>query len=435
MRVKKYRAATTKEAFALARAELGDEVVLLHQRTLNTDPRLGSLMVEVTVAIDVEEPAAAKPEVRAFFPTTYASPRPSTPDTGRVLSPGSTTRQPAPALLPAPRRPAPPQPEPHAVASEYDALWREIRHIRSLLQRQNGSPDNPTEPLGVWRTALREAMLPNPMIDTLLLGIEDVLTPSAIQRPEMVANTIAQRLSAELPTPTGPLRPGRPGNPLVFVLVGPTGVGKTTTLAKLAARFSMHHRLPVALITADTFRIGAVGQLRTYSDLIRSPLEVAYTPQELAGHVDRHQDKSIIFIDTPGRSPTDTDQLEVLRSFIEVLPNPHLQIALAAGTNLADARRIVDRFAMVPPSGIVLTKLDETSLFGPACAVLAEASIPLSYFTQGQRVPEDIDVASNEKMIDRMLQQALSYVEEERNVMSISAAAMQTALERLQPSL
>lgn len=427
MKVKKYQAATTKEAFALARAELGEEVVLLHQRTVNNDPRLGEPLIEVTVAVDVEE-QTPKPEVRPFF--AQAASRQPVSDTGRILAPQRVPPQPDPA--PAPRRSAVRQEA--NPGAEYDALWREIRHIRSLLQRQ-GSTVNQSSPLHVWRTALREAMLPTPMIDTLLLGLEDVLTPSALQRPDMVAATIAQRLSAELPPVCGPIRPGRPGNPLVFVLVGPTGVGKTTTLAKLAARYSVQHRLPVALITADTFRIGAVGQLRTYSDLIRSPLEVAYTPQELASHVARHQDKSIIFIDTPGRSPTDTDQLEVLRSFVNVLPAPHLQIALAAGTHLVDARRIVERFSVVPPSGMVLTKLDETSLFGPACAVVAEAGVPLSYFTQGQRVPEDIDVASNEKMIERMVQSARVHVEEERNAMSISAAAMQTSVERLQPSL
>lgn len=435
MKVKKYRAATTKEAFAMARADLGEEAVLLHQRTLNGDARLGAVMVEITAAVDLEDQAtSSKPDVRPFFPTDHASTRPTPTDAGRILAqPRPHQSSPGTPTPPAPRRNPAPKPNGPA-ASEYDALWREIRQIRALLQRQSGTAEALPEPLGIWRSVLRETLLPASIVDTLLLGLEDVLTPSALQRSDMVAATLAQRLAAAMPPVQGAIRPGQPGKPTVFVLVGPTGVGKTTTLAKLAARYSVQHRLPVALITADTFRIGAVGQLRTYSDLIRAPLEVAYTPQELAGHVARHQDKSMIFIDTPGRSPTDTDQLEVLRSFIEVLPNPHLQIAVAAGTLLADARRIVERFSVVPPSGMVLTKLDETTLFGPACALLAEAAIPLTYFTLGQRVPEDIDVASNEKLVDRLLHSARQQVDAEKNVMSISAAAMQTALDRLQPA-
>ncbi|MEZ4836930.1 MAG: hypothetical protein R2873_33875 [Caldilineaceae bacterium] len=274
-----------------------------------------------------------------------------------------------------------------------------------MLQQHN-APQVATEAIERWRTALRDAMLPGQLVDEVLYGLDEILTPAALQRSDMVSATLAQRLSATMPSPMGALRPGRPGNPLVFVLVGPTGVGKTTTLAKLAARYSIHHRLPVALITADTFRIGAVGQLRTYSDLMRAPLEIAYTPQELADHVARHQDKAVIFVDTPGRSPTDTEQLEILRSFVSVLPNPHLQIAIAAGTLLGDARRIVERFSVTKPSGLLFTKLDETTVMGPACALLAQTQLPLSYVTTGQRVPEDIELANVDRLIERTLQGA-----------------------------
>lgn len=405
MTVKKYRGATSKEAFALARAELGEDVVLLHQRTVDGDPRLGiQPHIEITAAVDIEEGAipvraeGARPVSRSPYPTPTIAPPP-------VLSSAAkpTTNQ--------PRSPRPSTPE---STPDYDTLWREVRYIRSILQQQGGSASPHTQLLNLWRSALRESMLPETVIDNLLFGLDEILTPSALQQSEIVAATLSQRLIGEIPPASGAIRAGAPGQPLIFALVGPTGVGKTTTLAKLAARYSVQYRLPVALITADTFRIGAVGQLRTYSDLMRAPLEVAYTPQELAGHVDRHRDKAIIFIDTPGRSPTDTEQLEVLRSFMAVLPNPHLQIAVAAGTLLADAQRIVERFSVVRPSGILLTKLDETTLLGPACALLAASGLPISYVTTGQRVPEDIEIAAVEKLVDRLFHMASQKIGRER---------------------
>lgn len=430
MKVKKYRAATVKEAFAMAKAELGEDAVLLRQRTLPAHPQDPTPpLVEIMAAVDEEDlgqptPApkpAPKLEPKPFFETTYTS-RPAYP-TGRILSSAEFTPPPAPpptSRVHAAPAASSPSVSPSASTESFNAsdpnylLWREMRSIRSMLQQHN-APKASVEAMSQWRTLLREAMLPNHFVDEILYGLEEILTPAALQRSDMVTAALTQRLSALMPPSLGTLRPGRPGNPLVFVLVGPTGVGKTTTLAKLAARYSIHHRLPVALITADTFRIGAVGQLRTYSDLMRAPLEIAYTPQELAEHVARHQDKSIIFIDTPGRSPTDTEQLEILRSFVSVLPNPHLQIAVAAGTLLGDARRIIEKFSVAKPHGLLLTKLDETTVMGPACALLAETQLPLSFVTTGQRVPEDIELANIDKLVDRTLQNVRHQIETDRS--------------------
>lgn len=440
MKVKKYRAATVKEAFALAKAELGEDAVLLRQRTLTVQDSLTPL-VEILAAVDEDDlravapapkaPPATMPEPRPFFETNYA-PRPAFPN-GRILTPveqaaasgvtaqtTSMTPQLTPSVTPSVTPSATPSTTPPSASDPNYLLWREMRSIRSMLQQHN-APQAAMEAIAQWRATLRDIMLPAQLVDEILYGLDEILTPTALQRSDMVTAALMQRLSAVMPSPLGMLRPGRPGNPLIFVLVGPTGVGKTTTLAKLAARYSIHHRLPVTLITADTFRIGAVGQLRTYSDLMRAPLEIAYTPQELAQHIARHQDKAMIFVDTPGRSPSDTEQLEILRSFIEVLPDPHLQIAVAAGTLLGDARRIVERFAVVKPSGLLLTKLDETTVMGPACALLAETKLPLSYVTTGQRVPEDIEVANVDKLVERTLQSARRLVDADGNTAPIVA--------------
>lgn len=398
MQVRKYRAATTKEAFAQARAELGEDAVLLHQRTLSGNPRLGGTsLVEITVAVDtiIPGPSEAVSEVRPFFPPPAASRSQAAPQPGQSFARGEAV--PAPSQSQLTQSPI--------SQGQYDALCQEIRSIRSLLQRRSAE-SNLVGPLSHWRSALLESMLPPDLVDQLLLEMEEVLTVAALNRPDMVAAALGQRLNSLMTPTAGPLRPGQPGQPLVYVLVGPTGVGKTTTLAKLAALYSVQHRLPIAMITADTYRVGAVSQLRTYSDLIRAPLEVAYTPEDLVSQIRSHQDKQIIFVDTPGRSPSDQDQLSVMRSFVQALPNPHLEIAISAGTHPTDARRIIDRFSVVPPKGLLLTKLDETSLYGAACGLAVAQSVPFSYFTHGQQVPEDIAVAQRERLVERLMAEA-----------------------------
>ncbi len=405
MKVKTYRAETLQEAFAKAQAELGEDAVLLHQREVPTPSSRGRpqrSLVEITVAADVAPassrqaitpiPADAAENVRPYFASSATKPTPP-PRPKPTAAPAPSTSQPVGNPL-------------DALKGDYESLRREVAYIRRLLQRQHNLQDNLPDVLVAWREALFDCQLPSDLVEDLIADIHEVLTPQALARPEMVSAAVVQRLVTQLPAVQGPLQPGKPGDPLIFVLVGPTGVGKTTTIAKLAAQYSIHKRVPIALITADTFRIGAVGQLRTYSDLIRAPLEVAYTPEDLTAQVAKHQDKALILVDTPGRSPTDTEQLEVLRSFVSVLEQPHVELALAAGTPLPDALRIVDRFAVAPLSSIVLTKVDETTIFGPACALLAARQLPLSYVTTGQRVPEDIQVGNNQELVGWLVQRA-----------------------------
>lgn len=405
MNVRTYRADTLQEAFSHAQEEMGQDAVLLHQREVRLPDERGrrsKTMVEITVASEPPPPNSLRRAV-APIPADVANVRPYFTGGASGWSPSRGAR---PSVDSSDRVSADSSGAIGSLKEDYETLRREVAYIRKLLQRQmQGSVGFPEALLG-WREALVDCLLPVTVVDELLADLDEVLTPQALARQEMVAAAIAQRLTGQLPPVHGPLCPGKPGAPLVFVLVGPTGVGKTTTIAKLAAQFSVQRQLPLALVTADTFRIGAVGQLRTYSDLIRAPLDVAYTPEDLAAHVAKHQDKAIIMIDTPGRSPTDTEQLEVLRSFIAALDEPHVQIALAAGTPLPDARRIVERFSVAPLRGLVLTKVDETTTFGAACALLADRQLPLSYVTTGQRVPEDIQVASNEELGNWLVQRA-----------------------------
>lgn len=179
----------------------------------------------------------------------------------------------------------------------------------------------------------------------------------------------------------------------VVPLIGPTGVGKTTTIAKLAANFALLADKKVAIVTVDTYRIAAVEQLKTYADLIGVPLEIAYRPAELAEALRRHEDKDLVFIDTAGRSQRHARQMEELKAFIDVIEEPLTHLVISATTKMSDALDVVDRFSAVPFERVIFTKLDETSSFGTIASILIQKAKKLAYLTNGQNVPDDIEVA------------------------------------------
>ena len=178
----------------------------------------------------------------------------------------------------------------------------------------------------------------------------------------------------------------------IEVFVGPPGVGKTTTIAKLAAQERARNGRRLGLLSADGFRVGAVEQLRLYADILGSPLTVARTPTELETALDA-AGKRPLLLDTAGRSPSD----DVSREMLRVLANRRgvrTHLVLAAGTPGATARRVLDRFEDARPSRVVITKLDEAESLGPLVSILRERQLPISYLGTGQRVPEDLERAS-----------------------------------------
>lgn len=195
----------------------------------------------------------------------------------------------------------------------------------------------------------------------------------------------------------------RPGYCKVVALVGPTGVGKTTTVAKLAANFALREKYRVALITADTYRIAAVEQLRTYAELIGIPLEVVYTPQELRNALHQHQDKQLILVDTAGRSPANQPQMAELESLMAVDDSIEKQLVLSATTKFTECLDAVQRFKKANPQKYLFTKIDEACNLGTLVSLLYHAPKPLSYITTGQNVPDDIELADPERLTTLML--------------------------------
>lgn len=191
--------------------------------------------------------------------------------------------------------------------------------------------------------------------------------------------------------------------PTVWALVGPTGVGKTTTVAKLAATFSLKHRLKVGLITLDTYRIAAQEQLMVYGRIMELPTKVAASGPEFAQAVDQMADLDLVLVDTVGRAHHDQENLEELEGVLAAVPQASRHLVLACPTRDADQRRVWEGFQILRPQSLIFTKLDETRTYGPILNQVARSGCPVSYLAFGQRVPDDIEEATREGLAKRLM--------------------------------
>jgi flagellar biosynthesis protein FlhF len=187
--------------------------------------------------------------------------------------------------------------------------------------------------------------------------------------------------------------------------VGPTGVGKTTTLAKIAGHFQLRERLRVGFITVDTYRVGAIEQLQSYAQILQAPLRTATNPNELRSAIDELDDVDLILIDSAGRSPWDDSKLEELRNLTQVTVADHVLLVLSLTTDAAMLCKIADRFSSASPTSLILTKLDEIPRYGRLLSVARNVPHPVSYITTGQDVPDQIEPAHPTRLARLILSQ------------------------------
>ncbi|WP_072909769.1 flagellar biosynthesis protein FlhF [Malonomonas rubra] len=187
-------------------------------------------------------------------------------------------------------------------------------------------------------------------------------------------------------------------------LIGPTGVGKTTTIAKLAAEAITNEGARVALVTIDTYRIAAVEQLKVYGEIMGLPVEVVLSPDQLQEAFRRHRDKDLILIDTAGRSPRDDERIAELNEFLGQGADVENCLVLAAPTDERLQRRSLEAFSQLPISKLIFTKLDETDRCGALINLPTRSNLPLAYLTNGQQVPEDLLLAEPQMVAELVMQ-------------------------------
>jgi flagellar biosynthesis protein FlhF len=186
-------------------------------------------------------------------------------------------------------------------------------------------------------------------------------------------------------------------------VLGPTGVGKTTTIAKVAARALLEEKKKIGFITTDTYRIAAIEQLRTYANLLQAPVEIAYNRSDFEEAISKMKDRDLIFIDTAGRNYKEMKFVDDVKSLIDFSMDMESFLVLSVTSKEEDMKTIIERFTSFPIEKFIFTKVDETESFGPMFNLMKKYGIGTAYYTDGQEVPEDIVEADLDKMLSLLL--------------------------------
>lgn len=392
MKIKRLCAANIRDAMRKIREELGpDAVILSNQRT--------EAGFEIVAAIDYDEEALEvmrypSNEARAALPEPSAETAPAlaTPKAASALKSKAAIADIAESLLPAATATA------TAKAAKSQVVWAQdplLIEMRKQIQTMHNLLDQQLASLAWGEMASRQPHRASLLSQLLDFGFSPDLCLSLAEaaggesdRDQAWRNALEAFARTLSVTRDDILTHGG-----VVALIGPTGVGKTTTIAKLAARYNLRHGpRKVALITTDSYRIGAFEQLSTFGVIMDAPVRLVRTAQELRDALCGFSDKSLVLVDTAGMSQRD---MRLAQQFTLLQDTPQIRnyLVLAANALHSVLRETVSAFGRVPLSGTIITKVDETTRLGAALAAAQEKGLPLAYISNGQRVPEDLQAA------------------------------------------
>ena len=285
----------------------------------------------------------------------------------------------------------------------------ELRSLRHMLGRmmhtQHSGPVSAStlgEPLADLYVRLIEAEVDQQFADHVASRVRLALREDELEDASIVHSAVMGAFTDAVPVAT-PTRARRDGGSLVIALVGPTGVGKTTTVAKLAATYKLRRGQRVGLITTDTFRIAAVEQLRTYASIISVPLRVVMSPAEMASACRAMSDCDVVLIDTAGRSPRDGQRLDELSAYLEAAKPHETHLVLSSTAGSSALRRAAAGFAKANPDRVLFTKVDEADSVGAVVSMVHELGLPLSFITTGQEVPDHIEPGRADRLARMLL--------------------------------
>lgn len=409
MIIKKFTGKTEAEATEAAKKELGSTLVIMNVREVKKKGLFAFLspkQIEVTAALEEETPArpqygsvlrtAADKEIRTEQQNLLA--KNSAENIEKKLDSLQT-------LLESQLNNRQPEKDESVKAQDVpDAEGKEEKTSDMAAAEKKEEEENPEQDKFI--RLLYNKMLDNEMDEKYVNSIlEDASKTKKADLPfDYLLANIYQKMVLKFGKSEG-ITPSEDG-PRIVLFIGPTGVGKTTTIAKLAGRYCVEEKKKVALLTADTYRIAAAEQLRTYANILETPFRVIYTPEELQAAVDDYWDCDYIFIDTAGRSHQNTDQLEKMKEMVAALKKPEqyqVFLVLSATTKYRDLQKIADCYGKIADFELIFTKLDETEAVGNLLNMKLYTDAPIAYVTCGQNVPDDMEAFNPQKTVKQIL--------------------------------
>lgn len=405
MIIKKFRGKTEAEAVENAKKELGNGIVIMNVRNVKKKGLFSFLrqqLVEVTVALE-EEPVR---------PTGIPEPNRNLTDAIaniRSVSEKSLQQEAAEKKE---------QNNSDEKRTDSAAIEEKLDSLHFLLEQQMQKPEEKTEDkaedteeeppseMEQFMKLLYNTMLENEVNEKYANQIIDEIEKS--NKPNMpfdyALSNIYQKMILKFGKPEG-VTPAAQGPKMIF-FIGPTGVGKTTTIAKIASRFCVDGGRKVALLTADTYRIAAAEQLRTYANILEVPFRIIYSVEEISQAMRDFKDYDYILVDTAGHSHQNTEQKEVMKELIHSVDGileKEVFLVLSATTKYRDLLSIADTYSDMTDYKLIFTKLDETTTLGNLLNLKLYTGAPLSYVTCGQNVPDDIEDFNPQKTVKRLL--------------------------------
>ncbi|WP_181348723.1 flagellar biosynthesis protein FlhF [Thalassobacillus sp. CUG 92003] len=377
MKVKKFEADTMPEVMQKVRKDLGTDAVILNSKEVKKGHFLGLFKkksIEVIAALDPDELKQGSASFNQSKPVPSPTPSSSTP-----LNLGDNDGH----------------NEAYETSRDAD-LMKEIKELKSLIGEQS-APSRYGEELDTWRKYLVEQGIAQDIATRIIEAVND---NRAHFDYEDIPSLLKSAMKNEMPDASfGPLDFQKK----YVHLVGPTGVGKTTTLAKIAGEAVLNHRKKVALITTDTYRIAAIDQLQTYAKILDIPLKVAYNLEDYRKAKEAFNSYDLVLVDTAGRNFRDAHYIQELKDAIEFSHDTETYLVMALTAKSQDMTAIFQQFNEVPIERFIFTKADETASYGAAFNLVVTHSKGIAYMTSGQNVPDDIEPGSKVQLVKQIV--------------------------------
>lgn len=430
MTINKFQGKTESEAIERARKEMGPQVVIMSVKTVKPKGvfrAFKGIVYEVTAALEESEADKMRQSAPEQVPPQTQMRRPESINLaadeqiripsvaqGQPEQPARMLQQPLPQNEPAPEQPQVQMQPQQAAAS---ALEERLDSLQSLLEnRISAEKENQEDGMGGANGQAQEGFSFVKMLYQTLLDneVDEKYANQILDELEKISNKgsnidyILSHIYQKLVLKFGQPKPieFQASKPTVAFFIGPTGVGKTTTIAKVASRYKVDEGKKVAFLTADTYRIAATEQLRTYASILDMPLTIVYSPEEIKDAVGKLSDYDLILVDTAGFSHKNAAQCEDVKNLIGGLSAGHkteVYLVLSATTKYRDLQDMCNIYRTFADYRLIFTKLDETSCYGNLLNIHLYSGADLSYATYGQNVPDDIEVFNTQKIVKKLL--------------------------------